>query len=358
MKKMLKKSIIMMMVAICAQSAVAQSVVNANAILDSLTASEILKAQPSAAAVQTCRNYLVSHPQDTIRALFAEADVTSFVAGTNGIMQGYKVVAGDTLHWLGYDVYAKGSGKDLMAQRGKHYGKTITLKGNEQHTINTQMVADLDRKAVETRFGYGLTDGHRRDVRGYQLSHAIDSPDGKVIKKAADKDGWGAQAEATYQLASGLNAFGAKGGLSYTAPWWQIDVMAGVTRTSYSANAERAGKKYNAFNSEVGLWFQPVRVDKYNQVRFWIGGGGGWEHYLTDSRETEAGFMQSEGNYIYPHVGVKLEYRFFATGNSLYFKAQLRQKKWVIQNDGNDKANALEITVGYNYGVGRNRINH
>jgi hypothetical protein len=358
MKKAIVKSIIFMMVAICAQSAVAQSVVNAYSVLDSVTVAEIIKAKPSASAVQACRQYLMNHPQDTIRALFKEADVTSFLAGTEGAIQSYKIVAGDTLRWLGYDIYAKGSGKDLLAQRGKHYGHTVTLQGETQHTINAQMVEALDKKAVETRFEYNITDGRRRDVKGYQLSHAIDSPDGKVIKKAADKDGWGVQAEGTYQLASGLNAFGAKGGLSYTAPWWMVDLMAGVTRTSYSANAERAGKKYNAFNSEAGLWFQPARVDKYDQVRIWIGGGVGWEHYLTDSKETESGFMQSEGNYIYPHVGVKLEYRFFATGNSLYFKAQWRQKKWVIQNDGNDKANALEITVGGTLGFLRDIISH
>jgi hypothetical protein len=336
MKKAIVKSIIFMMVAFSYQVANAQSVVTNISTND----------------FQSCKAYLAEHPLDTIKNKLAEPVL--MVVSEDGEIAGQRIQKGDTLSVLGYAVFLS----DGKVVRQRNYGKTITLKGNEQHTINTEMVEALDRKAVETRFEYNITDGRRRDVRGYQLSHAIDSPDGKVIKKAADKDGWGAQAEATYQLASGLNAFGAKGGLSYTAPWWQVDVMAGVTRTSYSANAERAGKKYNAFNSEVGLWFQPVRVDKYNQVRFWIGGGGGWEHYLTDSRETEAGFMQSEGNYIYPHVGVKLEYRFFATGNSLYFKAQWRQKKWVIQNDGNDKANALEITVGGTLGFLRDIISH
>lgn len=335
MKTRILKSIIMM-VAFSYQVANAQSV-NTTVSTDDFGA---------------CKAYLAEHPLDTIKNKLAEPVL--MVVSEDGEIAGQRIQKGDTLSVLGYAVFLK----DGKVVRQRNYGKTITMPGETQHTINTEMVADLDRKAVETRFEYDITDGRRRDVRGYQLSHAIDSPDGKVIKKAADKDGWGVQAEGSYQLASGLYAFGARGGLSYTAPWWMVDLMAGVTRTVYSDNAVHEGEKYNAFNSEVGLWLQPFKVGKYDQIRIWPGGGIGWEHYKTDSRETEAGFMQSEGNYIYPHAGLQVEYRFFGTGNSLYGKAQWRQKKLIIQNADREVSNCFELSLGFRFGVGRNRISH
>ena len=336
MKKFIAKSIIMMMVAFVSIEANAQSV----------------NTTVSTSDFAACKAYLAEHPLDTIKNKLAEPEF--LVAESDGEIAGQRIQKGDTLSVLGYTVFLK----DGKVVRQRNYGKTITMPGETQHTINTEMVEALDKKAVETRFEYGITDGRRRDVRGYQLSHAIDSPDGKVIKRAADKDGWGVQAEGTYQLASGLYAFGARGGLSYTAPWWQIDLMGGVTRTVYSDNAEHAGQKYNAFNSEVGLWLQPFKFGKYDQVRIWFGGGAGFEHYKTDSQETEAGFMQSEGNYIYPHAGVEGEYRPFATGNSIYVKTQWRQKKLIIQNADREVSNCFEISIGFRFGVGRNRINH
>ena len=226
--------------------------------------------------------------------------------------------------------------------------------------VDFEEAAALDRKAVETRFEYNVTDGHRRDVRGYQLSTAIDSPDGKAIKKAADKDGWAVQAEASYQLAEHCNAFSGRAGLSYTGKWWMVDLMGGATRTFFSENAteENALTKYWAYGTEAGLWLQPFKFDWADCNRLYFGGGVGWEWYQTDSRETEVGFLQSEGNYIYPHAGVQFEHRFFATGNSLYVKAQWRQKKLVIQNDDREVSNCFELSVGFRFGFMRNRVSH
>jgi hypothetical protein len=300
---------------------------------------------------------LVEHPQDTIRVLFDEPQ--PMTASTSGVIQGKHVANGDTLFLAGYDIVAMEVAGQVKAARSPRYVQTVILSSGTIDVVDYETADKLDQKAVETRFEYDITDGHRRDVKGYQLKNRINSPDGKAIKRAADKDGWGIQLEGSYQLASGMNAFTGRGGLSYTGTFWKVDVLGGATRTIYSENADHAGDKYWAFGSEAGLWLQPFKFDQYDCNRFYFGGGAGFEWYSTDSRQADGySYLQSEGNYIYPHLGVEFEHRFFSTGNSLYLKAQWRQKKLIIQNDDRKVENCFEFTIGFNWGLMRNKNSH
>ena len=338
MKNFFEKAIIIMMVAFSYQVANAQSVVTNISTND----------------FQSCKAYLAEHPLDTIKNKLAEPEF--MVAESDGEIAGQRIQKGDTLVLEGYSVFVI----DGKVAKRKDYRKVVRVEGETLSVVDFEPTDALDRKAVETRFEYDITDGHRRDVRGYQLSTAVNSPDGKVIAKAADKDGWAVQAEASYQLADHCTAFSGRAGLSYTGKWWMVDLMGGATRTFFSENAteDNAMTKYWAFGSEAGLWVQPFKLDWADCNRLYFGGGVGWEWYQTDSRETEAGFLQSEGNYIYPHAGVQFEHRFFATGNSLYVKAQWRQKKLVIQNEDMEVSNAVNISLGYRFGFLRNKISH
>lgn len=349
MKNVFFKAIIIMMVALVSQAAGAQ-------IVSDAYKAELLKQQPSPEAVEMCRQYLLVNPTAIIEVRFDEPQY--FAAAEAGVMDGKQINAGDTLALIGYNVYAvKDAAGNIKAARQPVFTQKVLLTSAPVRVANYDQVVALDRKAVETMFEYDITSGHRRDVRGYQMSTSMDSPDGKAIKKAADKDGWAVQVEGAYQYADQCCAFTGLAGLSYTGKWWQVSLMGGATRTFYSDNAIHDGK-YWAYGTEATLWLQPFKFDKFDQHRLYLGGGTGWEWYRTDSKETERGFLQSEGNYIYPVLGVQYEYRMFATGNSFYAKLQWRQKKLIVQNADREVSNALEVSVGFRLGFMRNRISH
>ncbi|MBP3687419.1 MAG: hypothetical protein J6J35_03535 [Alphaproteobacteria bacterium] len=309
-----------------------------------------------------CREYLAAHPTDTLRA----EDVV--VATENKVVNGSNIVAGDTLLCT-ISVFKNAEGK--VAQH-KAFSKKVVVMGEPRQATNFETAAVIDRKAEESQFTYNLTKNrkaNRKDVIGYKSDDVreIYNNDrgnaGVVVAKAADKDGWSVEAQASYQVAEGCNTVGGSAGVAYTGSWWQVYVNGGITRSMYTENADHAGQDYWAYKAESGLLVQPFKFDRYDQNRLFIGGGCGWEHYVTDSREWtgengELYDLSSEGNYLYLHGDLKFEHRFFATGNSIYAKLQLRQKKFIYQNADTKCKLALEFAVGMNLGFFRNRINN
>lgn len=309
-----------------------------------------------------CKKYLDVHPTDTIRS------VETIEAPENKVIEGGNIVAGDTVVCT-TSVFKRSDGK--IAQH-KAYVKKVVEVGEPRIATDFAKAAVIDRKAEESQFTYNLTKNrkeNRKDVIGYKSDDVreIYNNDrgnaGVVVKKAADKDGWSVEAQVSYQVAEGCNTVGGSAGVAYTGSWWQVYVNGGVTRSMYTENADHAGQDYWAYKAESGLLVQPFKFDRYDQNRLFIGGGCGWEHYVTDSREWtgengELYDLSSEGNYLYLHGDLKFEHRFFATGNSVYAKLQLRQKKFIYQNADTKCKLALEFAVGMNLGFFRNRINN
>lgn len=221
--------------------------------------------------------------------------------------------------------------------------------------------ASHDSICVETQFAEKTSEGRHRDILYYQGEGNLS--DGKAVARAANKNGGSLVAEASYQFADGCNAFSGKVGVSYTGPWWLVDLVGGPSRTVYSSNARSAGENYTALAIESGAYVQPIKFGVYDTDRLFIGGGYGFESYKTDSRETvfddgSKRNMRSWGNYGYLHAGVLYEHRFFATGHSLYVRAEWREKSLIIQNTSTETKSAFELTVGFKLGIGRKVVNN
>lgn len=123
----------------------------------------------------------------------------------------------------------------------------------------------------------------------------------------------------------------------------------------------RFGQKYWNYRTEATLGLQPFKFDRWNQNRLFLVGGIGFEFYKTDSKEiiTDDGeklSFRSWGNSLYPTAGIRFEHRFFATGNTLFVNAQWRGLTSVIQNSDSESYNAFVVTVGFNFGVARDKV--
>ena len=309
-----------------------------------------------------CKTYLTAHPTDTIRS------TETVVASADKVINGGKIAAGDTLLCT-VSVFKNADGK--IAQH-KSYFKKEHKKGETRYATDMEKAAAIDRKAEDSQFTHNLTEGrkaNRKDIKGYksddvrEMYNSVRGNAGVVVEKSADKDGWSVEGQASYQVAEDCNSVGGSLGLAYTGSWWQVYVNGGITRTLYTENANHAGQDYWVYKAESGLLVQPFKFDRYDQNRLFIGGGCGWEHYKTDSQEWtgddgQVYDMSSAGNYMYLHGDIKFEHRFFATGNSLYAKCQVRQKKFIYQNADTKSKLALEFAVGMNLGIFRHRINN
>lgn len=309
-----------------------------------------------------CKEYLTAHPADTIRS------IETVVAKENKVINGGEIAVGDTLVCT-TSVFKTPEGK--IAQH-KVFSKKIVEEGEPRLATDFEKAAAIDRKAEDTQFTHNLVKNrkeNRKDVVGYksddvrEIYNDVRGNAGVVVEKSADKDGWSVEGQASYQVAEGCNTLGGALGLAYTGSWWQVYVNGGITRTLYTENANHAGQDYWAYKAESGLLVQPIKFDRFDQNRLFIGGGCGWEHYLTDSQtwtgeDGQVYDMSSEGNYLYLHGDVKFEHRFFATGNSIYAKLQVRQKKFIYQNADLKSKLAFEFAVGWSFGFHRNKVNN
>ena len=327
-----------------------------------------VKAQSVVSNVSTsdfkaCKEYLTTHPTDTIRS--EKNLVVSAELADKAKKAGQSFNLGDTVSCV-VKVFKTADGK---IARNVSYKKTIVEVASPCKGLDFELASQIDRKAEETQFTYNLSADRRKDVIGYKSDDVreaykdVRGNAGVVVEKAADKDGWSVEAQASYQVAEDCNAFGGSLGLAYTGSWWQVYVNGGVTRTLYTENANRAGENYWAYKAESGLLLQPFKFDRFDQNRLFIGGGCGWEHYNTDSQvwtgdDGQIYDLSSRGNYMYLHGDIKFEHRFFATGNSLYAKLQVREKKFIYQNADAKSKLAFEFAVGMNLGIFRHRINN
>jgi hypothetical protein len=233
--------------------------------------------------------------------------------------------------------------------------------------MNPTTAAALEETSVDTRFTEAVVGRDSKRDTYYAICDSVkgvseDDPDaGKVVLRSADKYGWGVNFYAGYQLAENVNSPVVGAGLEYNRSWWAVGLQGEVGKSKYTHNAVNAGKDYWSFRAESWAAVQPFKFDAYNQNRLFFFGGIGFESYETDSKETtdDAGnkvSFRSWGNYMYPTAGVRFEHRFFSTGNSLYLTAQWRRLSGIIQNSSSERYNALMLSVGFNFGVFRNKV--
>lgn len=262
--------------------------------------------------------------------------------------------------------------RTVFLQEQKLHAKVEKITKKEICVVReNRQVSSVDTASVNTLVVEGLVKDQKRDViMAYSPTVAearreqTGSDAGKVVLKGANKYGWGVEVLAGYQLAENLNSFAVGGGLKYDRSWWGIYLHGEAGKSRYSSNAVQAGEDYWVFRAESALMFQPFKFDAFNQNRLFFFGGVGFESMETDSKpytDPETGVVyegKSWGNALYPTAGIRFEHRFFATGNSIGAAVQWRQLTGVLQNQNNDKYNAVMFSLFFNFGVNRNKVNN
>ena len=294
---------------------------------------------------KACMEYLVKNQKDTLRS---EQFVSSYM-NSDTTFTVYKR----------RDVY-------LLEDRliANNYQYTILEKNKDN--IDAETMTALEKLSVDTRFTEAVVGRDSKRDTYYAICDNVkgvseDDPDaGKVVLRSVDKYDWGVNFYAGYQLAENVNSPVVGAGLEYNRSWRAVGLQGEVGKSQYTHNAVNAGEDYWSFRAESWAAVQPFKFDAYNQNRLFFFGGIGFESYETDSKETtdDAGnkvSFRSWGNYMYPTAGVRFEHRFFSTGNSLYLTAQWRRLSGIIQNSSSERYNALMLSVGFNFGVFRNK---
>jgi hypothetical protein len=248
-------------------------------------------------------------------------------------------------------------GDDGRIKRQRHFQKTIVSTQNVA-VADFETVDKIDHAAARTQAAEKASSGKKRDVLYYQSSESA-ATDGKVVKKAADKYGWGVAGEAGARIGNGIGSLTAAVGPSYSWSWGRVDGMFRVARSKYSYNATdgNADQPFTTFGLRVGGDVKLFSFDDYSQWNLYIGGGAGWDFYWTDSKEDQYnGLLKSEGSDPYPFARVTLSYRWFATGNEAYLRLGWEQNPITIQNEGKKHIDCFSATLGFNLGLLRHWV--
>lgn len=287
---------------------------------------------------EACRFYLVENPSDTI----VNENVEVIVLDDPGKFSAQGVVAGDTLY-RDTIVYVM----DGRVKRQPRYTKLATCEV-VRLVYDGEVLAKIDRAAAQTQVAEKLAEGKKRDLYYYQSSVASDT-DGKVVKKGADKFGWGVPLEVGYRNGKDIAGITAAIGGSYSFSWGRADLLFRFARSRFTENADHAGDHYNTYGARLGGHFKVLSFDRFQTWNAYIGGGVGWDWFQTDSKETvEYGLLQSKGSDPYGFAELTVSKRFFATGWEVYGKIGWEQAPSIYQNADTKYTNCVKLTVGVN----------
>jgi hypothetical protein len=228
----------------------------------------------------------------------------------------------------------------------------------EKITLTTKVVepTSWEDEAEKTQVVEKLYNNRKRDTYLAKLN-GVEA--GTKTLKAANKYGWGVNIYGGYEYYKSMNApvFGA--GVEFTQPMWMISLSGEGGWSEYTENAVNSGKKYMNYRTSLLGGFQPFKFDSFDQNRLFLVGGLKFKWYQTDSPEVEGEtFINSWGSYLTPVFGVKYEHRMFATGNAWWLELTTEQNRGIILNSGDDTEWGVSLKVGFNFGIGRKKINN
>lgn len=326
---------IMISIAVMAMSAF---VANAQNVTDSVDVNDF----------SACKAYLTAHPQDTL-----VGQPIKIIVDDPQKYSSQGVQSGDTLTriyvvYKGSDGRVKREPRDIMKKTA--FGGTLTV-------VNFATAHAVDRVAATTQTAEKLASGKKRDEFYYQANQAV-ATDGKVVKTGTDKYGWALQAEAGGRLGKDIGGLTFAAGPSYSWSWGRVDLMARVARTKYSYNAESPNEKYTAFGARLGGYLKVFSFDPdYKTWNVYLGGGLGWDYFITDSRATTYNsLLKSEGSDPYVFANLMVTKRFFGTGNEIYLRAGWEQNPITVQNADKQRIDCWMVTFGFNKGLLRHAV--
>ncbi len=218
----------------------------------------------------------------------------------------------------------------------------------------------LDTRVVESLYNDRFRDTYYAYVDGLKGVSDDDKDAGKIVQKAADPYGWDLSGYIGCQVSSELVSPIAGIGVRFSQPYWTVGVNVEYGWSKFTEHAVNAGKRYNTCRTELVLGCRPFKLDQFDQHRLMPFAGVGFEYYGTDSAPVIDGnyqtYITSWGNYLYPTAGLRYEYRFFATGNSLAVDVGWRYHSGIVLNESPITSSSLYVRTSFNFGLYKNRV--
>ena len=202
----------------------------------------------------------------------------------------------------------------------------------------------------------------RQRLEALPYIQAFQASDGTILR-SADATGWGVEIFGGGDYSLRADYFTPRGGLNlrYDGKKTSYRLGASVINREYNEEAETAEQRYLAYSAlaavNVNLFTSRNRV---HVLALYAEGG-----YLFGKHSYKVGEEETDGQVIIKRVrhngsgityGGGIEYRaqFFATGNSLVFRAGYQNVLSTFVND-TKQGGLVGVQIGWNFGIARNR---
>lgn len=207
-----------------------------------------------------------------------------------------------------------------------------------------------------------LKNYERQRLEALPYIQAYQASDG-VVLKAADATGWGIEVFGGADYSVRADYFTPRGGVNvrYDAKKFSYRLGASLINREYNKEAETAEQRYLAYSALAGVNVNLFTSKNRVHVLSLYAEGGylfGKHSYKVGEEENGDAIIvkrvRHNGSGITYGGGIEYRAQFFATGNSLVFRAGYQNALSTFVND-TKQGGMIGVQIGWNFGIARNR---
>lgn len=202
----------------------------------------------------------------------------------------------------------------------------------------------------------------RQRLEALPYIQAFQASDGTILK-SADATGWGVEIFGGGDYSLRADYFTPRAGLNlrYDGKKTSYRVGASIINREYNEEAENAEQRYIAYSALAGVNVNLFTSKNRVHVLALYAEGGylfGKHSYKVGEEENDEAVIikrvKHNGSGITYGGGIEYRAQFFATGNSLVFRAGYQNALSTFVND-TKQGGLVGVQIGWNFGIARNR---
>lgn len=202
----------------------------------------------------------------------------------------------------------------------------------------------------------------RQRLEALPYIQAFQASDGTILK-SADATGWGVEVFGGADYSVRADYFTPRGGVNvrYDAKKFSYRLGASLINREYNKEAETAEQRYLAYSALAGVNVNLFTSKNRVHVLSLYAEGGylfGKHSYKVGEEENGDAIIvkrvRHNGSGITYGGGIEYRAQFFATGNSLVFRAGYQNALSTFVND-TKQGGMIGVQIGWNFGIARNR---
>lgn len=207
-----------------------------------------------------------------------------------------------------------------------------------------------------------LKNYERQRLEALPYIQAFQASDGTILK-SADATGWGVEIFGGGDYSLRADYFTPRGGVNvrYDAKKFSYRLGASLINREYNKEAETAEQRYLAYSALAGVNVNLFTSKNRVHVLSLYAEGGylfGKHSYKVGEEENGDAIIvkrvRHNGSGITYGGGIEYRAQFFATGNSLVFRAGYQNALSTFVND-TKQGGMVGVQIGWNFGIARNR---